>query len=121
MRTAAVVFEDHLRRASERDLEGDLRENYHPDCIVITSSGVHRGYAAVRQLGELLFRQLPSAHWTYGARHVAGRFAFLEWTATETGAKVEDGADSFVIEDGKIVAQTIYYTVHFADGHIESA
>lgn len=50
-----------------------------------------------------------------------GRFAFLEWTATETGAKVEDGADSFVIEDGKIVAQTIHYTVHFADGHIESA
>ncbi|MBV8349923.1 MAG: nuclear transport factor 2 family protein, partial [Mycolicibacterium sp.] len=27
------------------------------------------------------------------------------------GARVRDGADSFVIEDGWIVAQTIHYTV----------
>jgi hypothetical protein len=42
---------------------------------------------------------------------VDGRFAFLEWTADSGHARVGDGAGSFVIEDGWIVAQTIHYTV----------
>jgi hypothetical protein len=36
---------------------------------------------------------------------------FLEWTARSDEAKIEDGADSFCIRDGRIVAQTIHYTV----------
>jgi hypothetical protein len=37
--------------------------------------------------------------------------AFLEWTATCATARVRDGADSFWIRGGRIVAQTIHYTV----------
>jgi len=43
---------------------------------------------------------------------VAGEIALLEWTAsTPSGARVQDGADSFVIRGGRIQAQTIHYTV----------
>ena len=38
-------------------------------------------------------------------------FAFLEGTADSGHTRVRDGADSFVIEDGWLVAQTIHYTV----------
>jgi len=75
----------------------------------------------VRKLAERLFHQLPSAQWQYGARHVAGKVAFFEWTAHDKGAAVEDGADSFVIENGKITVQMIHYTVRYADGRTESA
>lgn len=42
---------------------------------------------------------------------VAGEMAFLEWTAASKKAIVEDGADSYLIRDGRIVAQTIHYTI----------
>jgi hypothetical protein len=41
-----------------------------------------------------------------------GEMGFLEWTAeAENGARVTDGADSYLIRDGRIRAMTIHYTV----------
>jgi hypothetical protein len=37
--------------------------------------------------------------------------AFLEWAYEDDKVRVRDGADSYLIENGKIVAQTIHYTV----------
>jgi len=37
--------------------------------------------------------------------------AFPEWTARCDGTCVDDGADSFLIRDARIVAQTIHYMV----------
>jgi hypothetical protein len=37
--------------------------------------------------------------------------AFLEWAYEDANVRVRDGADSYLIEEGKIVAQTIHYTV----------
>lgn len=51
------------------------------------------------------------------ARNYAADVGFLEWTARAAdGSRVEDGADSFVIRDGRIRAQTIHYTVPPAPG-----
>ena len=48
---------------------------------------------------------------TSANRLVDGDVAFLEWTVEAEGARVRDGADSFVVRDGRIVAQTSHYTV----------
>jgi hypothetical protein len=37
--------------------------------------------------------------------------AFLEWAYEDDKVRVRDGVDSYLIEDGKIVVQTIHYTV----------
>jgi hypothetical protein len=37
--------------------------------------------------------------------------AFLEWAYKDDSVRVRDGAGSYLIEGGKIVAQTIPYTV----------
>jgi hypothetical protein len=50
-------------------------------------------------------------HTPIGARTVSHKFRSLEWTAEAEHARVRDGADSFFIENGWIVAQTIHYTV----------
>ncbi len=56
-------------------------------------------------------QELPGAPYVYTNRPITGRFAFLEWTAEAEHARVRDGADSFVIEGGWVVCQTIHYTV----------
>jgi len=66
----------------------------------------------VRHLARLLAEQLGCAAYTFRTKLVAGEVAFLEWGACCPAAAVEDGADSFIIRDGRIVVQTIHYTVH---------
>lgn len=110
-RTAKAVFEDHLALAAKGMVEEDLLRNYHEDCVILINSGEYRGHAGARRLGDQLAREMPEAKFEYTTKLVSGRFAFLEWTGNSKTASVHDGADSFVIENGKIVAQTIHYTL----------
>jgi hypothetical protein len=41
--------------------------------------------------------------------------AFLEWAYEDALVRVTDGADSYLIENGKVVAQTIHYPVEQKD------
>ena len=42
---------------------------------------------------------------------VDGRVGLLEWSNEDSAVRVRDGVDSYLIEEGKIVAQTIDYTL----------
>jgi hypothetical protein len=105
------VFEDHLRLAGEHRFDEDLERNMDPDCVILERRGVFRGRDGARELARLLAEELRGAPYTYTNRLIEGRMAFLEWTAEAKDVRVRDGADSFLIEDGRIVAQTIHYTV----------
>ena len=111
MRSPHDVFESHLELAETFDIESDLDLNVADDVVVLTGFGVFEGHDGVRILGDLLRAQLPNARFRYTTKVVRGEVAFLEWTAEADGATVRDGADSFVIRNGRIVAQTIHYTV----------
>lgn len=110
-RSPRDVLEDHLRRAREGDLEGDLARNFAPDVAILSTYGARRGLQAMRELADLLSRQLPDAEYDYVNVQVEGEMGFLEWTARSARAQVRDGADSYLIRDGRIRAQTIHYTV----------
>jgi hypothetical protein len=118
-RTTRMVLDDHLTIANEwvtgsfdDILEQDLRRNVSKDVFVLINHGVFRGHDGVRQLARMLAEELPEHH-AFQYTHVSaeGRMAFLEWTYEDASVRVRDGADSYLIEDGKIVAQTIHYTV----------
>jgi hypothetical protein len=47
----------------------------------------------------------------YITKVVEGRMGFLERAYEDANVKIRDGADSYVIEDGKVVAQTIHYNM----------
>lgn len=114
-RTAYSILRDHLDKArgDNGSIEDDLARNYATNVVLLTGYGVHRGHGGARHLEELLQKQLPDAQFTYRTIEVDGDVGFLEWTATSTnGNYVNDGADSYVIRNGKIVAQTIHYTVY---------
>jgi hypothetical protein len=110
-RTAREVFEDHLRTSSEGTVEEDIDRNYATTVVILSRDGVRHGHDGLRRQAAELQRQLPDCSFHYGVQLVEGEIAFLEWTAEADGARVRDGADSYCIRDGKIVAQTIHYTV----------
>jgi hypothetical protein len=110
-RSTQEVFDDHLQLALEHRFEEDIERNVAPHIVVLERRGIFHGRDGVRHLAQVLEEELPDAPYVYTNRLVEGRFAFLEWTAEAARTRVRDGADSFVVEDGWIVAQTIHYTV----------
>ncbi len=110
-RSPEEVFDDHLLLAAEHRFAEDIERNVAPHCVILERRGIFHGRDGARELARLLEEELPAAPYVYTNRLVADRFAFLEWTADAAHTRVRDGADSFVIEDGWIVAQTIHYTV----------
>lgn len=110
-RSAQELFDDHLDLAQQGRFEDDIARNCSESIVVLTNRGTFHGHDGVRALVDMLERELPNAEYDYINRLVEDRFALLEWTADCGAVAVHDGADSFVIEDGKIVAQTIHYTL----------
>ncbi len=110
-RSPSEVFEEHLRLSGEHKFEEDIERNVSPNVIILERRGIFRGREGAKELARLLENELPKAPYHYTIRLIEGRVAFLEWTSEAEHARVRDGADSFVIEDGWIVAQTIHYTV----------
>lgn len=110
-RSAVEVLDDHLSESQTGSIEDDLARNDAQDLVVLTGRGVYRGHDGLKELAQLLEQELPHATFEYRTRLIEGEMGFLEWTARAAGAVVDDGADSYLIRDGRILAQTIHYTV----------
>jgi hypothetical protein len=107
-RSTQDVFQDHLRQRQGQALEEDLARNYAVDVVVFYTHGLHHGHEGVRQATRLLQGYRANAEFVYKATLVAGEMAYLEWSTYSNGVKVEEGADSFLIRNGQIVARTIH-------------
>ena len=119
-RTAQEVLDDHLNTDEhfgveqdwQRIVEEDIRRNVSEEIVILINRGTFRGHEGVRRLAQMLGEELPEQRsFEYTYRAVEGRMAFLEWAYEDDQVRVRDGADSYLIEGGKIVAQTIHYTV----------
>jgi hypothetical protein len=118
-RTAREVLDDHLAIANRwvdapflRVLEEDLSRNVAEDIVVLINRGTYRGHDGVRELALMLAEELPEhAAFTYSYVAAEGDVGLLEWSYEDSTVQVRDGVDSYVIRDGKIVGQTIHYTV----------
>ena len=110
-RTPKEVFEDHLRLASEGKVEEDIERNCAKDIVLLTNWGTFRGHSGVRDAAKLLGDQLKGGSYNYKLIQCEDKMCFLTWTVESDSAVIPDGADSFLIEDGKIKVQTIYYSV----------
>jgi hypothetical protein len=105
------VLEDHLAKRKAGSLDEDLAENFAEDVVLLTSHGLLRGHESVRRLARQLAADFPDNGFEYRNVLLEGELGFLEWSATSERARVRDGADSYLIRDGKIVAQTIHHSV----------
>lgn len=110
-RTAAEVLASHLHHREAGDLEEDLRLNYDEHVVLLAASGVHYGHDGVRYLTLLLSEDLPAPRYTWRTALADGETALVEWSAHGTDAAeeaAEEGVDSYVIRNGRIVARTVH-------------
>ena len=105
------VLDAHLKCRQSGDLDGDIRDNYHSDVALLSAEGVHHGTEAVRALAGVLRRYLPDGDYRYRQVLTRGEVGMLIWSGrcADTDTEVHDGVDSYVVHDGRIVAQTIHY------------
>jgi hypothetical protein len=115
VRSTRDVLQDHLARRQRGDLEGDLRNNYDENVVCLSLTGVRRGLQGVRDQAAELAEALPDATFTYRELIVADEFGMEVWDGESADAVVREGTDSFVVRDGRIVAQTVHYHVDRRD------
>lgn len=109
-RTTTEVIHDHLSKRLQGRVDDDVRENYAEDVVMLTGSGDYHGHDGVRMAAEELQRLVGEAEYTYDQTVINGEYGMLEWSARAEGTVVSDGADSFVVRDGRIVMQTVHYS-----------
>jgi hypothetical protein len=105
------VLESHLRLRKAGDLEKDIAENYHRDVILLPAEGVNRGHDGVRRLAAILQGYVAAGSYDYHQVLIEDEFGMLAWSASSDRVQIHDGADSYVVRHGKIIAQTVHYSV----------
>jgi hypothetical protein len=110
-RSTEDVFRDHLELRARGEVECDIERNYDPAICLIREGRVYRGHDGVRECARTLKQQIGDAKASYDTVVVDGEVAFLEWTIHCDGVVVDDGVDTFLIRNGRIVAKTVHYTV----------
>jgi ketosteroid isomerase-like protein len=107
MNSTKEIIDHHLNAFAERDLKGVLSD-YAPGAVFFTPNGVLRGVDAIRPLFQGLIAEFrkPGSTFTMTEQFFDGDHAYILWTAETADNVYELGTDTFVVRDGKIVAQS---------------
>jgi len=107
MASTKEVLDNHLKCFGEGDLEGILSD-YAPGAVMFTSDGPLRGADAMRPLFQAMIAEFgkPGTTFRMKRQFVEGDYAYILWTAETADNVYELGTDTFVVRDGKIVAQS---------------
>ena len=102
-----AVLDHHLQCFGAGDLPGILAD-YAPDAVMFTPTGVVRGPDGMTPLFQGFFAEFakPGARFDLQLQSVEGDVAYILWTAETADNTYELGTDTFVVRDGKILAQT---------------
>ncbi len=101
------ILDHHLKCLDEGDLAGFLAD-YAPTAVLFTPDGALRGIDALKPVFERVFAELakPGAWFEMKQQSTEGEYAYILWTAETADYIYEVGSDTFVVRDGKIVAQS---------------
>ena len=108
-RTTEEVFLDHLELRKLGRLEDDIKRNYDEHVLIVSNVGTFYGHDGVRHSAHLLALLLPTINYKFDTLLIRGQIAFEEWEAEASKVEVQHGIDAFVISNGKIKVQTIWY------------
>lgn len=99
--TTQQVLDRHMATLLARDIDGVMAD-YAPNCFIITGDRVVRGLDKVRKMFEGIPAGMADG-FEITRQVVHGEIAIIDWKS----ARVPFGTDTFVIRNGKIVAQTV--------------
>ena len=109
MASTKDVLDRHLKCFGEGDLTGILSD-YAPGAVLFTSDGPLMGADAIRPLFQALIAEFgkPGAAFNMKRQSVEGDYGYILWDAETADNVYEMATDTFVVRDGKIVAQRNY-------------
>jgi ketosteroid isomerase-like protein len=107
MLSTSDVLDHHLKSFSEHDVEGILAD-YSSDAVLFLPDGPLSGPGAMRPLFQALISefQKPVSSFQMQQRSIQGDYAYIVWTAETADNSYELATDTFVVRNGKIVAQS---------------
>ena len=107
MASTRDVLEHHLKCFGAGDLTGVLSD-YASGAVLFTPDGPLKGVDAMRSLFQTFFVEFakPGASFSMKQQCIEGDYAYIVWTAETADNVYEVGTDTFVVRDGKIVAQS---------------
>ena len=107
MNSTKNIIEHHLKSFGDGDLEGILSD-YVPGAVMFTANGPLIGVEALRPMFQAMIAEFskPGATFHLKQQFIEGDYAYILWTAETADNVYELGTDTFVVRDGKIVAQS---------------
>jgi ketosteroid isomerase-like protein len=105
--STSEVLDRHLQSFAERDVDGVLAD-YSSDAVLFAPGGPLKGPDAIKPLFDSLVSEFakPGSSFTLQLRAVEGDHAYILWTAETADNWYEFATDTFVVRNGKIVAQS---------------
>jgi len=107
MASTKDLLDNHLKCFGEGDLKG-LLSDYAPGAVLFIPDGPLRGIKAITPFFQAFFAEFgkPGAAFSLKQQFVDGDYAYILWSAETADNVYEVGTDTFVVRDGKIVAQS---------------
>lgn len=107
MASTEEVLDQHLAAFGAGNMD-DILADYADDAVLVSPMGVIKGKDGLKALFEGLFKEFShaDAKFTMGNKTIDGQVAFITWSADTAENAYELATDTFLIVDGKIVAQT---------------
>jgi hypothetical protein len=109
----AGVWEHHKNAWQAKSLDA-IVSDYTENSIVILNNQSFKGVKAIRKVFSQLFTIFDNGVNTIDTPVLFDRFVYITWHLKLNDGGEQFGTDTFVIENGKIVVQTIgsplYYT-----------
>jgi uncharacterized protein (TIGR02246 family) len=107
MHTRAIL--DHQMAAFGAGSADEVLKDFADDAVLITPDGVSKGHEAIHAAYNAMFAGLfkPGTYdFSLDEAHIDGDIAYIAWRASCATAEIPVGTDTFVVRNGKIVAQT---------------
>ncbi len=101
------VFNHHDASFSNKDADAILSD-FDENAFVIVNNKVYQGHDEIRSVFEQLFVLFSKGTTKLQPVIVKAQTIYIMWDFYMDGLSSFGGSDSFVVENGKIQAQTIY-------------
>jgi ketosteroid isomerase-like protein len=107
MASTKDVLDHHLKCFGEGNLEGILTD-YAPDAVLFMPTGPLKGLTAIKPVFESIFLEFGKPGMTFAMQqlNIDGDYAYILWAAETADNYYEAATDTFVVREGKIVAQS---------------
>jgi ketosteroid isomerase-like protein len=107
MVSTSDVLDRHLKSFAEHNVDGVLAD-YSSDAILFTPTGPLKGPDAIKPLFQALVSEFakPGSSFTMQQRCIEGDHAYILWSAETADNSYEFATDTFVVRNGKIIAQS---------------